>query len=206
MSSMINTNRMQYYQKLRNTNTGLQINEWIAWFVELVRASQDKSLESVEFVLQKSKFWAEYGEVKLNQRQEKVMKKIFTVGADGFVRDGLTNEKYRAITGAPPATATRDLKSLVDNGLLYSSGEGKRGLRYFVNFPQEKNLFADKEDVSLVNDVSLIKILKKIERNIEYFRGEKNSGLTKLIDEYKALSIDDKVAEQKLEKLLARNR
>ncbi|WP_283709391.1 hypothetical protein [Pseudoalteromonas prydzensis] len=58
----------------------------------------------------------------------------------------------------------------------------------------------------LVNDVSLIKILKKIERNIEYSRGEKNSGLTKLIDEYKALSIDDKVAEQKLEKLLARNR
>ncbi|OUS74562.1 hypothetical protein B5G52_00715 [Pseudoalteromonas sp. A601] len=206
MSSMINTNRMDYYQKLRDTNYGLQINEWIAWFVELVRTSQDKSLESVEFVLQKSKFWAEYEEVKLNQRQEKVMKKIFTVGSDGFVRDGLTNEKYRAITGAPPATATRDLKSLVDNGLLYPSGEGKRGLRYFVNFPQEKNLFADKEEVSLVNDVSLIKILKKIERNIEYFRGEKNSGLTKLIDEYKALSLDDKVAEQKLEKLLGRNR
>lgn len=206
MSSMINTNRMAYYQQLRNTNASLQINVWIAWFVELVRTSQDKSLESVEFVLQKSKFWAEYGEVKLNQRQEKVMKKIFTVGADGFVRGGLTNEKYRAITGAPPATATRDLKSLVDNGLLYPSGEGKRGLRYFVNFPLEKNLFADKEDVALVNDVSLIKILKKIERNIEYFRGEKNSGLTKLVDEYKALSLDNKVAEQKLEKLLGRNR
>ena len=40
----------------------------------------------------------------------------------------------------------------------------------------------------------------------EYFRGEKNSGLTKLIDEYKALSLDNKVAEQKLEKLLGRNR
>lgn len=206
MSSMINTNRMDYYQQLRNTNASLQINEWIAWFVELVRTSQDKSLESVEFVLQKSKFWAEYAEVKLNQRQEKVMKKIFTVGADGFVRDGLTNEKYRAITGAPPATATRDLKSLVDNGLLYSSGEGKRGLRYFVNFPQDNNLFVGKENDPLVDDISLSKILKKIERNIEYFRGEKNSGLTKLIDEYRALSLDDKVADRKLEKLLGRNR
>lgn len=50
-----------------------------------------------------------------------------------------------------------------------------------MNFPQEKSLFAHKEDVSQVNDVSLVKILKKIERNIEYFRGEKNSGLTKLL-------------------------
>lgn len=75
-----------------------------------------------------------------------------------------------------------------------------------MNFPQEKNLFADKEDVSLVNDVSLIKILKKIERNIEYFRDEKNPSLTKIIDEYKALPLDDKVAEKKLEKLLGRNK
>ena len=122
------------------------------------------------------------------------------------MRDGLTNEKYRAITGAPPATATRDLKSLVDNGLLYPSGEGKRGLRYFVNFPQDHNLFVGKENAPLVDDISLSKLLKKIERNIEYFRGEKNSGLTKLIDEYKALSLDDKEAEQQLKKLLGRNR
>ena len=57
-----------------------------------------------------------------------------------------------------------------------------------------------------MDDISLSKILKKIERNIEYFRGEKNSGLTKLIDEYRALSLDDKVADRKLEKLLGRNR
>lgn len=75
-----------------------------------------------------------------------------------------------------------------------------------MNFPQEKSLFAHEEDVSQVNDVSLVKILKKIERNIEYFRGETNPGLTKLIDEYKALSLDDKIAGQKLEKLLGCNR
>ncbi|MDN3379730.1 MULTISPECIES: hypothetical protein [unclassified Pseudoalteromonas] len=72
-------------------------------------------------------------------------KKIFTVGANGFARDGLTNEKYRAITGTPPVTATRDLKSLVDNGLLFPSGEGTRGLRYFVNFPQEKTYLVTKK-------------------------------------------------------------
>lgn len=202
MSNMINAHRLEYYQQLRNTNSSLQINEWIGWFLELIRTSQEKSLESIEFVLQKSKFWAEYGEVKLNKRQEKVMKKIFTVGADGFVRDGLTNEKYRAITGAPPATATRDLKSLVDNGLLYPSGKGKRGIRYFVNFPQDKNLFTGKENASLIDEVSLNKTLNKIERNLEYFRGEKNFGLKKLIDEYRALSLGDDAALKKLDDLI----
>lgn len=56
-----------------------------------------------------------------------------------------------------------------------------------------------------MDDVNLSKILKKIERNLEYFRGAKNPGLTKLIDEYKALSLDDKVAEQELDKFLGRN-
>jgi len=40
---------------------------------------------------------------------------------------------------------------------------------------------------------------------LNIFRGEKNLGLTKLIDEYKALSSGDKVAQQKLKKLLGRN-
>ena len=56
-----------------------------------------------------------------------------------------------------------------------------------------------------MDDVSLSKILKKIERNLEYFRGEKNPGLTKLIDEYGALSLDDEASKKKLENLLRKN-
>jgi len=202
MSSVINANRMEYYQQLRNTNTTLHIDEWIVWFVNLIKESQEKSLESVEFVLQKSKFWAVYGDVKLNERQEKVMRKIFSVGADGFVRYGLTNEKYRAITGAPSATTTRDLSSLVKSGLLYPSGEGKRGLRYFVNFPKESSLFAPKELSTVVDGVALSKVLKKIQRNLEYFRGEKNPGLTTLLEEYAALALGDEKAQRQLQDIL----
>ena len=202
MSTVINATRAEYYQKLRSTNSTLQIDEWVVWFVELVRIAQVKSLESVEFVLQKTKFWAAYGDVKLNGRQQKVMQKIFSVGADGFVRDGMTNEKYRAITGAPIATATRDLKSLVDHGLLYASGEGKRGLRYFVNFPKNRELFAPKASKVIIDDVALQKVLKKIARNIEYFRGEKNLGLAALLDEYFALAQGDEEAQIKLNKVL----
>jgi len=202
MSTVIHANRSEYYSQLRNTNSTLQIDDWMMWFVELVKESQKKSLESVEFVLEKSKFWAEYGEVKLNSRQQKVMRKIFSVGADGFVRSGLTNEKYRAITGAPIATATRDLKSLVEQGLLYPSGQGKRGLRYFVNFTNQKTLFEPKPSVQPVDDAALQKLLKKITRNLAYFRGEKNPGLTALLDQYDALAQNDKAALQKLDNVL----
>ncbi|NQZ24658.1 MAG: Fic family protein [Colwellia sp.] len=202
ISTVINTNRMEYYQQLRKTNSTLVVDDWVVWFVELVKKSQTKSLESIEFVLKKSKFWAAYGEIKLNIRQEKVMNKIFSVGADGFVRDGLTNEKYRAITGAPPATATRDLKSLVSSGLLIPSGAGKRGLRYFVNFPQKRELFEPKKASPLFDEIALAKLIKKIERNVDYFRGEKNPGLSKLIDEYKALTQGSDDAEAKLKSIL----
>jgi Fic family protein len=202
ISTVINTNRMEYYQQLRGTNSTLVVDDWVEWFVELIKESQTKSLESVEFVLKKSKFWATYGEDKLNTRQEKVMKKIFSVGADGFVRDGLTNEKYRAITGAPPATATRDLKSLVASGLLFPSGVGKRGLRYFVNFPQEHELFKPKQATPLIDGVALTKLIKKIERNIDYFKGEKNLGLDKLVDEYTALAQGSDDARAKLKSIL----
>ena len=202
MSTVINANRGEYYRQLRRTNETLHVDDWVIWFVDLVKASQVKSLASVEFVLQKSKFWAEFGDVKLNSRQQKVMHKIFSVGADGFVRDGLTNEKYRAITGAPIATATRDLKSLVDLGLLYPSGKGKRGLRYFVNFPKETELFEPKQSMAIIDDVELQKLRKKIERNIEYFRGERNPALIALLNQYEELAQNDVQARVELDKIL----
>jgi len=196
MSTVINANRLEYYQQLRNTNCQLNITNWLVWFVDLVKKSQSKSLESVEFILQKSKFWAEFAEVKLNARQEKVMKKIFSVGADGFVRDGLSNEKYRAITGASSATATRDLKALVNNGLLRLTGEGKRGLRYFVNFPQQRDLFKPVENTKIIDNAALNKLLRKITRNIEYFRGEDNTELRALLNEYSLLADGNPKAQQ----------
>lgn len=136
LSAVINQAKSDYYHQLRTTNTTLKITDWVVWFVKLICKAQQKSIESIEFVLKKTQFWALYGDVKLNGRQQKVLDKIFAVGADGFARDGLTNEKYRAITGAPPATATRDLKGLINKQLFIAKGEGKRGVRYFVNFQE----------------------------------------------------------------------
>lgn len=51
-------------------------------------------------------------------------------GVDGFV-GGLSASKYMALTGAPPATAGRDLMHLVELGALRRTGQLK-GTRYWL--------------------------------------------------------------------------
>ena len=53
----------------------------------------------------------------LNPRQEKALLRLFRAEPDGF-EGGLRADNFRRITGAPAATATRDLADLVAKGAL----------------------------------------------------------------------------------------
>ena len=66
-------------------------------------------------------------------RQEKALLRMFREGPEGF-RGGLTAGKYSAITGASPATTTRDLVDLVAKGALVREGE-RRHARYRLSVP-----------------------------------------------------------------------
>jgi len=54
-------------------------------------------------------------------------------GPEGF-KGGLTAGKYRTVTGASPATTTRDLADLTEKGALFREGE-KRHARYKLSVP-----------------------------------------------------------------------
>ena len=58
---------------------------------------------------------------------------MLEAGPDGF-EEGLSARNYIAITGAAPATATRDLADLVSKGALIRTGNG-RYARYHVAIP-----------------------------------------------------------------------
>jgi Fic family protein len=66
----------------------------------------------------------------LNARQEKALSRLTRAGVDGFV-GGLSAGKYSALTGAPAATARRDLAHLVELGALRRTGQLK-GTRYWL--------------------------------------------------------------------------
>ena len=54
-------------------------------------------------------------------------------GPEGFA-GGLSAGNYMTITGAPPATATRDLVDMVAKGALRRTGE-RRHARYHLTIP-----------------------------------------------------------------------
>ena len=58
---------------------------------------------------------------------------MFKEGPEGF-KGGLSAGKYSTITGASPATATRDLVDLTEKGALVRTGE-LRHARYSLSVP-----------------------------------------------------------------------
>jgi Fic family protein len=89
----------------------------------------------IDFLIQKVKL---YDSVKgrLNERQEKALARIFREGVEGF-KGGLSAENYISMTGAARATATRDLRDLVDKGVLIRTGALK-STRYHLNIEKRK--------------------------------------------------------------------
>ena len=75
----------------------------------------------------------------MNERQEKVLARMFKEGIDGF-KGGLSAENYISIAKTSRATATRDLQDLLQKGALTKTGE-LRHTRYYLNIsPTDKDV------------------------------------------------------------------
>lgn len=130
LSQTIYTGRKRYYQMLEKSSQSNAIDAWLEYFAETILQAQDASQKLVEFIIQKAKFYDRFRDV-LNQRQQKVIARIFREGVSGF-KGGLSAENYLTITGTSRATGTRDLSDLVEKGAFAKTGVGK-GTRYFLN-------------------------------------------------------------------------
>lgn len=129
MSLLIHRHRKDYYAQLEAANRTLDVDPWLDWFADLVLAAQAHTLEGLEFLLANMRLWDSL-RGRLNQRQEKALSRLMRAGVDGFV-GGLSASKYMALTGAPAATARRDLGHLVELGALRRTGQLK-GTRYWL--------------------------------------------------------------------------
>jgi Fic family protein len=121
LARTIERKRKNYYAALERNNKTNEISDWLAYFGQTVLDAQASSLERLEFYLAKAKFY-EYQRGALNERQEKVVARLFREGIDGF-KGGLSAENYISIARTSRATATRDLQDLVAKGALTRTGE-----------------------------------------------------------------------------------
>lgn len=130
LSAAIDVERNAYYDALKAAQRSNEVTEWVGWFVGVVVKAQQDAEAQVRFVLQKSKFFQRF-ESELNERQLKVVRRIFDAGPEGFT-GGMNARKYVALTNTSKATATRDLQQLASLGALIPVGGG-RSTRYELN-------------------------------------------------------------------------
>ena len=137
ISSAVKNDLKGYYNVLERSgnlfyNRDFDFTEWILWHTTMIHTAIDISLKNIKTVANKTKFWDRVRDKSLNEKQEKVVRKLLDTGQDGF-EGGLTNKKYRAITKTSSATANRHIKDLLDKKILYEvKGHSGRSTRYDI--------------------------------------------------------------------------
>lgn len=138
MSKSINNDRKGYYRALEQT-TGyidkgnpLEITFWCEWFLNTLDKALIEAIESIEHVIDKAKFWDKHRESSINERQTRVLNTVLDRGVN-HPQSGLTTKKYMKITGTTSATASRDIKKLLELGCIAQiEGTGGRSVRYLI--------------------------------------------------------------------------
>ena len=129
LAATILIRRKSYYEALEAANKNNKLTPWLCWFAGIAIEAQRRTEAHVEFLLDKTRLLDRLrGE--LNERQEKALLRMLREGLEGF-KGGLSAGNYVTITGASPATATRDLADLVAKKALVRTGE-RRHARYEV--------------------------------------------------------------------------
>jgi len=133
LSNVIEGNKRDYYRMLELHNRTLDLTEFLIYFANVVLQAQANSQKLVEFLIEKAKFYKRHDK-DLNDRQKKVISRLFDAGPEGF-EGGLSAKNYRTIAKTPSATATRDLQDLVRKNILVSTGALK-STRYWFELNQ----------------------------------------------------------------------
>lgn len=126
MSSQIRKERSAYYDILEKTQKGgLDITNWLEWFLNCLLHAIENSEILLEKVIFKHLFWVKHSAVPTNDRQRKILNMLMT-DFDGV----LNTAKWAKIGKCSQDTALRDIQDLIDKGMLIKSAQGGRSTNY----------------------------------------------------------------------------
>lgn len=126
MSAQIRRERKAYYQTLERTQRGaLDVSLWMDWFVGCLGRAVENSEATLGTVLAKARFWRWAADLRLNDRQRKVVN-LQLEGKGGK----LTTTKWAKIARCSQDTALRDIAGLIEKGVLVRGPEGGRSTSY----------------------------------------------------------------------------
>lgn len=126
LSAQIRKDRKGYYRVLESCQKGgLDITEWMLWYLHALEKALDQSDAMLKLVLRKTRFWEEHREISINARQRVVINKLF----EGF-EGKLNSSKWARICSCSSDTALRDIQDLIERNILVKEEGGGRSTSY----------------------------------------------------------------------------
>ena len=128
MSNQILKERKKYYAILEKTQHGnSDITLWLNWFLNCLKNSILNTETILVNVLNKAEFWKKINAIPINDRQRLMINKML----DGF-NGKLRSSKWAKITKTSTDTALRDIKDLIEKGILKQDDAGGRSTNYIL--------------------------------------------------------------------------
>jgi Fic family protein len=125
-SAQIEAERNRYYLQFEQSQRGgVDITSWLEWFLSCLGRALARAETDLANVLRKAQVWERINEAPVNERQRKVINRLL----DGF-EGKLTTSKYARIVKSSEDTALRDIKILIDRGVLVRNEGGGRSVSY----------------------------------------------------------------------------
>lgn len=132
MSTQLEAEKKQYYQALEKAQKGtLDITGWLAWFLGCL----DRALQGAEVtlarIIRKATIWDSINHaITISDRQRLAINALL----DGGDPD-LSTSRYAKLAGCSLDTALRDIKPLVEAGILTAGPKGGRSTKYRLQSP-----------------------------------------------------------------------
>jgi Fic family protein len=135
MSAQIEAEKKQYYLKLEQSQKGgTDITAWLEWFLGCLGRAIAGAEEGLASVLRKAKIWERINnQSPVNERQRKVINRLL----DGF-EGKLSTSKYAKLAKCSTDTALRDIRILLDRGVLIQDAGGGRNTSYRLIAPEDQ--------------------------------------------------------------------
>jgi len=128
ISTAILNQRKYYYRQLETAQKGgLDIANWLLWFMDTLADAINAANEQLSDVFLQAQFWRRHQETVLNARQKQVLSKLWS-GDQGK----LTSFRYAKLCDVSQDTAIRDINNLIAKGILGKGAAGGRATAYVL--------------------------------------------------------------------------
>ena len=133
MSAQIEEEKQEYYRILETSQKStLNITGWLEWFVGCFERAVTGEAGTLERIMAKAARWEQLNErVEPNERQRKILNALLDGGEEEF-----STSKYAKLAGTSLDTALRDIKHLIEAGVLKPGASGGRSKKYTLLPPR----------------------------------------------------------------------